>query len=262
MKRTLKRTLALALLILLAVSLLACREINPQPQVTDYPQLTEQPPVTELPQITELPQFTDLPPVTDFPQDTDIPQTTHSAVAPMKPVIYLYPTTPTDVFVTLDYKGTLTCTYPAYNDGWRVTAYPDGKLINRADGFEYSYLYWEGRGAADFDFSRGFVIAGSDTAAFLREKLAYMGLTPREYNEFIVYWLPQMQDNAYNLITFQSEAYTSIARLNIVPPPDSLLRVFMVFKPLAAPIEIEPQELTPFERIGFTAIEWGGAEQD
>ena len=45
------------------------------------------------------------------------------------------------------------------------------------------------------DFSRGFVVRGSDTAAFLREKLAYMGLTPREYNEFIVYWLPRMQNN-------------------------------------------------------------------
>lgn len=56
-----------------------------------------------------------------------------------KPVIYLYPEEPTEVTVTLDYSGELTYTYPAYGDGWTVTAYPDGTLID-ADGKEYSYL--------------------------------------------------------------------------------------------------------------------------
>lgn len=52
-----------------------------------------------------------------------------------------------------------------------------------------------------------------------------MGLTPKEYNEFIVYWLPQMQKNKYNYITFQNEAYTGSAVLNINPKSDSMLRV-------------------------------------
>ena len=43
-----------------------------------------------------------------------------------KPVIYLYPEQETTVSVSLDYAGTLTATYPAYEDGWRVTAEPDG----------------------------------------------------------------------------------------------------------------------------------------
>ena len=45
-----------------------------------------------------------------------------------KPVIYLYPEQETTVSVSLDYAGTLTATYPAYEDGWRVTAEPDGTL--------------------------------------------------------------------------------------------------------------------------------------
>ena len=57
-------------------------------------------------------------------------------------------------------------------------------------------------------------------------------MTPREYNEFIVYWLPKMQDNPYNLISFQSECYTDTAKLDIDPTPDSVLRVFMAWKPL------------------------------
>ena len=35
-----------------------------------------------------------------------------------KPVIYLYPEQETTVSVSLDYAGTLTATYPAYEDGW------------------------------------------------------------------------------------------------------------------------------------------------
>ena len=55
-----------------------------------------------------------------------------------KPVIYLYPEQETTVSVSLDYAGTLTATYPAYEDGWRVTAEPDGTLYDE-NGNEYSY---------------------------------------------------------------------------------------------------------------------------
>ena len=178
-----------------------------------------------------------------------------------KPVIYLYPEKETEVSVEVSLKdGGLTCTYPDYGDGWRVTAYPDGTLINSADGREYSYLYWEGEGKVQWDMSEGFCVKGSDTAAFLQEKLEFMGLTPREYNEFIVYWLPLMQENEYNLITFQQEAYTDMAQLKISPEPDSMLRVFMTFKALDEPAEVSEQKLEKFERTGFAAVEWGGCE--
>ena len=176
-----------------------------------------------------------------------------------KPVIYLYPEQETTVSVSLDYAGTLTATYPAYEDGWRVTAEPDGTLYDEA-GNEYSYLFWEGESKPDYDFSKGFCVAGADTADFLRKTLAEIGLTPKEYNEFIVYWLPKMQENPYNLISFQSERYTDTAKLDIDPEPDSVLRVFMAWKPLSKPQTIEPQTFTPFARDGFTVVEWGGCE--
>ena len=176
-----------------------------------------------------------------------------------KPVIYLYPEQKTAVSVSLDYAGTLTAPYPAYENGWHITAEPDGTLYDEA-GNEYSYLFWEGEDKTDYDFSKGFCVAGVDTADFLRETLAEIGLTPKEYNEFIVYWLPKMEDNSYNLISFQSEAYTDAAKLDIDPTPDSLLRVFMAWKPLSKPQTIEPQTFTPFARDGFTVVEWGGCE--
>lgn len=178
-----------------------------------------------------------------------------------KPVLYLYPPETTDVNVQLTLPGgSLTCTYPAYHDGWQVRAQPNGTLTNKSDGKEYSYLYWEGVSNTQWNLQNGFVVAGADTAAFLQETLAYMGLTPREYNEFIVYWLPQMQNNAYNLITFQTDAYTNAAPLHITPQPDSMLRVFMAFKPLTQKLTIAPQTLTPWQRTGFAVVEWGGTK--
>lgn len=94
---------------------------------------------------------------------------------------------------------------------------------------------------------------------FFVEKLSYMGLTPREYNDFIVYWLPEIKQNDYNLITFSTEQYEELAPLVISPSPDRILRVHMVYKKLNQPIKIKPQTLKPFERKGFTVVEWGGS---
>ena len=60
-------------------------------------------------------------------------------VSDEKPVIYLYPEQETDVRVTLDLAGELTCAYPAYGDGWSVRAAPDGTLTDE-DGQTYQRL--------------------------------------------------------------------------------------------------------------------------
>lgn len=104
------------------------------------------------------------------------------------------------------------------------------------------------------------MVKKEDAVRFLQDKLSYLGLLPKEYNDFIVYWLPLLQENNYNLIVFQEESYTDIAKLNITPQPDSIQRVFMTFKGLDKPIQIKEQVLQPFKREGFTVIEWGGVE--
>ena len=170
------------------------------------------------------------------------------------------PETETEVSVKLDFNGQLTSTYPQYADGWTVTAKPDGTLTDPVTGREYYCLFWEGVSNGKYDLSSGFVVPGDETAAFLEESLADLGLTAREANEFIIYWLPRMEGNPYNLISFQTDAYTDNAELEITPAPDTVLRVFMAWKPLEAPIEVPPQELTASLRSGFTVVDWGGAE--
>lgn len=176
-----------------------------------------------------------------------------------KPVIYLYPEEETEVTVLLDYDGQLTTTYPAYENGWTVTAAPDGTLTD-AEGREYYCLFWEGLSSWDYDFSEGFCVSGEDTAAFLEEALASLGLTDREANEFLIYWLPKMEGNAYNLLSFQTDAYTDHARLTVTPRPDTVLRVFLAWKALEEPVDIAPQALTAPVRQGFTLVEWGGCQ--
>ena len=178
-----------------------------------------------------------------------------------KPIIYLYPETETICSVKLTCEGLLTCTYPTISaDGWKdFTALPDGTLIF-PDGKEYYALYWEGLLETEWGFSKGYCVRGEDTAAFLEWALAKQGLTPRETNEFIVYWLPLMQENPYNVISFQTTAYTDIAVLEIDPLPDSLLRVFMAYYPSDTEVDIAPQEFEAFTREGFTVVEWGGSE--
>lgn len=87
-----------------------------------------------------------------------------------------------------------------------------------------------------------------------------MGLTPKEYTDFIVYWLPRMQNNRYNVITFCNEEYAESAELTVTPAPDSLLRICMVYYGSETPVELAPQTFAPFAREGFTAVEWGGSE--
>ena len=176
-----------------------------------------------------------------------------------KPVIYLYPEEETDISVNLILDGRLTCTYPAYNDGWTVTASPDGTLTD-AKGRTYNYLYWEGETYARYDLSKGFCVKGEDTAVFLEDALEKLGLTRREANEFIVYWLPQMQNNPYNIISFQTGIYTNAAKLAVNPAPDTLIRVFMAWQASDTPVVLENQELSAPDRTGFTVVEWGGAE--
>ena len=128
------------------------------------------------------------------------------------------------------------------------------------NGQIYNYLYWEGETNAQWDMTEGFCIKGEDTAAFLEDALEKLGLNRKEANEFIVYWLPLMEQNPYNIISFQTDIYTNAATLKIDPAPDTLIRVFMAWKASDAFVELPEQELTAPERSGFTVIEWGGTE--
>ena len=177
-----------------------------------------------------------------------------------KPIIYIYPEEEIEVNVKLDIKGKLTSTYPKYpNGGWKVKAKPNGDLTTK-DGKEYYSLYWEAISEKPFSFLECFLVKRENTIAFLEEKLKILGLNSREANEFIIYWLPILEKNPYNRIHFSTEQYEEQAKLTITPKPDTLIRVFMVFKGEEKPVRVFEQKLTPKQRKGYTVVEWGGCD--
>lgn len=196
--------------------------------------------------------------------DSDVPTPAGVEELAVKPIIYLYPEEDTEVTVTLGRPEHITCAYPAYGDGWTVTAHPDGTLTDRKTGRNLYALYWEGtRDSASGMTGEGFVVKGSDSAAFLEEKLAILGLNEREAEEFIVYWLPLMEANEYNYIRFETaEEIEDNMPLSLSVQPDTVIRVRMEFKAVDGDFRVTEQSLETPQRTGFTVVEWGGTELD
>ena len=182
-----------------------------------------------------------------------------------KPIIYIYPTQVQNVSVKLGNPELLTCSYPQYEDGWNILAKPNGDLVDLKNNMNLYALYWEGTANKVYDYSNtskleGFVVKGEDTIRFLEEKLSILGLNEKEREEFIIYWLPQMEDNKYNYIRFETiEEIEKEMPLQIEPKPDTTIRVLMDWKKLDEVIEVKEQELIPVERSGYTVVEWGAS---
>lgn len=177
-----------------------------------------------------------------------------------KPVIYLYPEEDnTCISAQLNINGSFTCLDPAFNieNGWNVFADRNGDI--HLDGKTYDYLFWEAELFANFSFDQGFCVAGDETQEFLERVLPQLGLNEKETSQFIEYWLPIMEKNPYNVVSFQTTEYTDCAGLEINPKPDTMIRVFMAFYASDSYKEIPAQTFTSPEREGFVAVEWGGS---
>lgn len=176
-----------------------------------------------------------------------------------KPVIYLYPTTTQKISVRVAPNKGLTITDPPYGDGWTVTATPSGLLTNH-DGRTYPYLFWEGITNGYAAPKEGFVVERHNIEKVLGEKLTLLGLNAQERRDFLDYWVPKMQAKPYTFITFLDQSYfETLAPLTVSPKPDTVIRVFMDYRGLDAPIDVTPLTIRTPKRKGFTVVEWGGA---
>ncbi len=151
-----------------------------------------------------------------------------------KPVIYLYPTTTTNVDVKLQPQGGFSYSEPVYNNGWQVTATPNSELTERATGKVYPYLFWEGRGGIYTSPDKGRVVAQADVRTYLVTTLATLGLNQKETADFIEFWEPKMQGSPYNMISFLgNQSMNEIAPMQVTPQPDTVIRILMDFHPLS-----------------------------
>lgn len=175
-----------------------------------------------------------------------------------KPVLYLYPKKTTRVSVTFEHPEFLETTYPKYKGKWEVKAHSNGDLYDNNGAYYYA-LYWDEKQVHSVDFSTGYYVDKDNAIEFLEKKLSYIGLSRREANEFIMYWLPILEKNEKSLVYFElTEERESYNKLNISPKPDSMLRLVIHIKKVDQKTNIPKQNLTKFQRKGFVAVEWGG----
>ena len=183
-----------------------------------------------------------------------------------KPVIYLYPTEKTKISVSVELSGADMITeYPRTANGtWKVEASPKGNLVDMYDKKKYSYLFWEAAKHTSFTLNPENMdcIASIDIQNYLEKSLKTLGLNAREMNDFMVYWLPILEQNPYSLIEWKTTEYTDMAKLHISPKPEILIRIFMVFKWSEQIVATRNVELQKTRRKGYSVVEWGGCNLD
>lgn len=180
-----------------------------------------------------------------------------------KPVIYLYPEIPTMVDVVLTIPGTIVESDPLYpENGWRnVLAQPDGTLFY--EGKQYHELYYESALDAINAPHTGFFLKREMLEEQMRNIIQQLGLIKHEEDEFIEYWLPKLQDLKTPYVffsVFDKPEKERIDHVTITPKPDTTIEFIAYFKGVILPYNTEPLVLpkNPPQRIGFTAVEWGG----
>lgn len=177
-----------------------------------------------------------------------------------KPVIYLYPEKETDLHVEVKPNVGFTKTIPEYKNGWNVTAYPDGTIIDRESKEKYDYLYWTGWVEGYPLIEQGWVVAQKDLPAFFDAYLPKYGLVGKEIADFKEYWKDDMDEAPYYAISFVDQSVIDkLSPLSLDVAPDTVIRVLMTAMPLERPIKLSAPRIpeTPV-RHGFTVAEWGG----
>lgn len=185
-----------------------------------------------------------------------------SPLSGCEPIIYLYPEKEQKTFVSVGSKQGISISSPEMKNGISINVSPEGKITDK-DNKTYPYLFWEGALPYFNQQQEGFVVKKENIKEFFREKLSILGANAKETEDFIKAQTPKLMDSPYYFFTFISqELINRLAPLNILPKPDTLIRIFVDYKKLESPILVPEQALEKVDsRQGFSVIEWGMIER-
>ncbi len=184
-----------------------------------------------------------------------------SDVPVKKPIIYFYPEKEMNLEVKFLSDERLLTTYPKYDDGWDIHLKEDGTFTVPGSDREYYALFFDEKPNYVCDFDKGFYVTKENAITFLEEKMDYIGYTDREVDEFIMFWLPVLENNEKSLVYFeQTEERNEECPLLFSIEPETIIRTIIHIKKVDEATSIKEQELHHYERKGFTVTEWGGLE--
>ena len=146
---------------------------------------------------------------------------------------------------------------------WKGIARPDNSVV--VGERSYPYLFWDGAAEGlgeKIVFNEGFCVPGAESVRFLEEVCEKFGFDTNLTADFVTFWVPYLKQHEFNLVKFLSLAECdSIARLKVDIPELRVVRLYMAFRPVAAPEEIREQILAIEPVRGRkTLFEWGGFE--
>lgn len=178
-----------------------------------------------------------------------------------KPAIYLYPEKTTLVNVEIGPSvGQRTITIPPYDakTGWQVTATKSGNIYWGAGS--YTHLFYEALTPNPKVPQQGWIIDAKNVEKSLYDIGKRMGLNQTESIELSDYWAKKLSTNApyYFVGLIDEEEIERLEPLKIEPKPQTTIRMRFYFKALNQIIPVQSPELHIKQRIGFTAVEWGG----
>lgn len=194
----------------------------------------------------------------------------------LKPVIYLYPVTPTFVDVKITVPGNFVVSIPEIEDyrhpqhapgsnlsigGWKnVLAFPSGILKYNGDYFRE--LFYESSFENVTAPDNGIFIPSENLKTQLSEIVKKLGLLGNEEEEFLSFWVPKLSslNKKYIFFSILSQAEKdSIDKVEISPEPDTFIEFMAYFNGVDEKFAVKPFIFPSItKRSGFTAIEWGG----
>lgn len=173
-----------------------------------------------------------------------------------KPNLYLYPEKKTKMNVSLQFPhgGGVIESDPLYPDAWQnIKVKADGRIDQK-----YDYLYYECAIPDLWQYSEGWIVKQEKLSEFFTSNLANYGFNDAEIEDFLEFWIPELNYSPYYEIYPQySEMVNPIIRLKISPKPDSILRMHYVIKATDEYFDLPIPDIPVFERKGFTVVEWG-----
>lgn len=178
-----------------------------------------------------------------------------------EPVIYLYPTTPTEVSVSLPRDLDIVRVEPKYSGVWNVLANPNGTLIDLITQKKHKYLFWEANAPLPTSPVIQQVVAKQDMSNYLTQTLNRLGLNATESADFMKYWLPQLQEASFYVMQFfDAQSIDKVIPLAVSPTPETAIRVLLNPIPVSSLPDMVQwgSDYQAPERIGFTLVEWGG----